>query len=138
MNEQENTNVIKRAYEAMATGDIESFLKLMDADVEWHMPAMDDVPFAGVRYGHNGVREFARLLNESHEVVEFLPEQFIAQGKIVVVLGRFEMRVRATGRKIASDWAHAWTVSAGKIAYFQEYVDTAAVVRGHAVSPAVR
>jgi hypothetical protein len=138
MHEQEHTALVKRAYETMMTGDIESFLKLLDADVEWHMPAMEDVPFAGVRYGHNGVREFARLLNESHEVVEFLPEQFIEQGKIVVVLGRFTMRVRATGRKVASDWAHAWTISDGKITYFQEYVDTAAVVRGHAMSLSAR
>src|SRR5262245_1922065 len=134
MNEQENTNLVKQGYDAMAAGDVESFLKLLDADIEWHMPAMEDVPFAGVRYGHNGIREFVHLLNESHEVVEFTAEQFVAHGKIVVVLGRFTMRVRATGRKIHSDWAHAWTVAGGKITYFKEYVDTAAVIRGHAMS----
>ena len=134
MNEQENTSLVKQAYEAMAAGDVESLLKLLDADIEWHMPAMEDVPFAGVRYGHNGVREFVYLLNDSHEVVEFMPEQFVAQGKIVVVLGRLTMRARLTGRKIHSAWAHAWTVAAGKVTYFQEYVDTAAVIRGHAMS----
>jgi ketosteroid isomerase-like protein len=138
MNEDENTKLVRQAYDSMMAGDIESFIKLLDPDVEWHMPAMEDVPFAGVRYGHNGVREFARLLNESHEVVEFLPGQFIAQGKIVVALGRFTMRVRATGRKIVSDWAHAWTIAGGKVTYFQEYVDTAAVIRGHAMSLSAR
>src|SRR5262245_11033794 len=138
MQEQENITLVNQAYETMMTGDTESFLKLLDADVEWHMPAMEDVPFAGVRYGHNGVREFARLLNESHEVIEFLPEQFVAQGKIVVALGRFTMRVRETGRKISSDWAHAWTISDGKITYFKEYVDTAVVMRGHAMSLSAR
>src|SRR5262245_5517684 len=138
MNEQENIRLVQQAYEAMATGDVESLLKLMDLDVEWHMPAMEDVPFAGARFGHNGVREFAYLLADSHEVVEFVPEQFIAQGKIVVALGRFTMRVRATGRKIVSDWAHAWTIDGGKITFFREYVDTAAVVRGHAMSLSAR
>jgi uncharacterized protein len=58
-------------------------------------------------------------------------EEYIAQGDKVVVLGRFLMRLKATGREFGSDWAHVWTVKGGKIVCFSEYVDTAAVSRAH-------
>jgi uncharacterized protein len=50
-----------------------------------------------------------------------------------VVLGRFVMHVKATGKESRSEWAHAWTVKEGVITHMQEYVDTAAVSRAHTV-----
>jgi ketosteroid isomerase-like protein len=128
---QENTRLVQQAYEKFGAGEVEAFVNLLDSEIEWIVPAMESVPFAGTWRGREGVRKFLRKLAETQEVVEFRPEQFVAQGNTVIVLGRFVMRVKATNRESASDWAHVWTIAAGKIAQVREYVDTAAVSHAH-------
>jgi ketosteroid isomerase-like protein len=68
---------------------------------------------------------------EVQDVVEFEPEEFIAQGDKVVVLGRFTMRIKATGRDSSSAWAHVWTLQGKMVSSVREYVDTLAVSRAH-------
>ena len=98
------------------------------------MPPIANVPFAGTWQGREQVGEFFRKMAEVQEIVEFEPEDFVAQGDKVVVLGRFWMHVKATGRDSRSEWAHVWTVKEGAITHMQEYVDTAAVSRAHTVA----
>jgi ketosteroid isomerase-like protein len=47
----------------------------------------------------------------------------------VVVLGRFHGRSRATGREFAVELCHVWRVVDGRITWFRNYVDTAALLR---------
>jgi ketosteroid isomerase-like protein len=135
MGEQENTRLVQEAYQRVRAGEFDAFLNALDSAIEWHLPAMENVPFAGTWRGREGVREFFRTVRESQEIVEFKPEQFVAQGDTVVVLGRFVMRVKSTGRESASLWAHVWTIAGGKIAHYREYVDTATVSIAHRASP---
>jgi ketosteroid isomerase-like protein len=134
MNSQDSTQLVKHVYESFRNGDAESFLDALDADIEWHIPEMADVPFGGTWRSREGVSQFLRKLSESQEVLDFRAEQFIAQGNTVVVLGCFVMYVKSTGRESASDWAHVWTLNGGKVTHFREYVDTATVTRAHAPS----
>ena len=131
MNEQANTRLIQQAYQRIRGGDIPSFLTLLAADVQWKVPSMANVPFAGTWQGRQHVGAFFRNVAETQERVEFVPEHFIAQDDKVVVLGHFVMRVKATGKESRSEWAQVWTVKDGVITHMQEYVDTAAVSRAH-------
>jgi uncharacterized protein len=131
MSEQENTRVVQDAYQNMQKGDARAFLNLLANEVEWRLPAMEQVPFAGAWHGRQGVEKFFGAVAASQEMMEFQPDQFIAQGDTVVVLGCFVMRVKATGRISRSDWAHVWTLKRGEVAVFREYVDTAAVSAAH-------
>jgi len=106
-------------------------------DVQWQLPEMGNVPFAGTRQGREGVRQFFSKVFEAQDVVEFEPQEYIAQGDKVVVLGRFLIRIKETGRDFASDWAHVWTVQGGKVKRFYEYVDTGAVSRTHTTAQTV-
>jgi len=137
MDGQDNTRLVQKAYERFGAGDLEGFVNSLDPEIEWHVPAMENVPFAGTWRGREGVREFLRKLTESQEVVEFRPEQFIAQDSTVIVLGRFVMRVKSTRTESASLWAHVWTITAGRITHYREYVDTAAVTNAHRASPSL-
>jgi ketosteroid isomerase-like protein len=132
MSEEDNVLLVRSAYRATAQGDTTALVNLLAADVVWRLPQMRGVPFAGEWRGREGVAKFFAAVAQSQEVVEFQPEQFIAQGKSVVVLGRFTMRVRATDRISRSQWAHIWTVESEQVSLFREYVDTAAVVAAHA------
>ena len=46
----------------------------------------------------------------------------------MVALIYAESTVRATGRRVVDSGAHVWTFRDGKVAHFQVYEDTAALV----------
>lgn len=132
MNEEDDVLLVRGAYQASAQGDTSALMNLLAADVVWSLPQMKGVPFAGEWHGREGVAKFFAAVAQSQEVLEFQPEQFIAQGETVVVLGYFIMRVKATGRISRSQWAHIWTLAGKQVSRFQEYVDTAEVIAAHA------
>jgi ketosteroid isomerase-like protein len=131
MNEQANTRLVQQAYQSIKAGDIQAFLNSFSQDVQWELPDMENVPFAGKWKGHEGVRQFFSKVFEVQDVLEFEPEEYVAQGDKVVALGKFLMRLKATDSEFSSKWAQVWTVKDGKVTRFYEYVDTAVVSRAH-------
>lgn len=126
MSEQDNSEVVRKAYENFKTGDIRSLMNQMSEDVDWRLPDIAGVPFAGARRGHGAVSEFFSTLADTQDVVSFVPREFVAQGDKVVALGTYRWRVKKNGREYGGDWAHVFTVRDGKIVGFHEYMDTAA------------
>jgi ketosteroid isomerase-like protein len=131
MADNETVAVVKTAFEAFQRGDIPAVLERMADDVHWETLAAAGVPFSGVRRGKTGVAEFFRQLSESEEVQLFEPQEFIAQGERVAVLGRYRARVKATGRTAETPWVMLFTVRGGRIANFYEVYDTAAAERAY-------
>ncbi len=127
MSEQENTKLVRQAYERFKSGGIQSLLNLVSDDVEWELPHIENAPFAGKRRGREQVGEFFKSLADAQEVLHFEPEEFIAQGDKVVALGHYRWRVKSTGRECEADWAHVFTIRNGKVSKMHEYTDTAAV-----------
>jgi ketosteroid isomerase-like protein len=126
MSEQENVNLVQQAYANFQRGDIQSLLGLLTDDIQWQLPDIENVPFAGKRQGREQVAEFFASLADSQDNLAFEPREFIAQGDKVVGLGRYQWRTKETGREYGGEWAHVFTVREGKIAVFHEYTDTAA------------
>jgi ketosteroid isomerase-like protein len=126
MSDQDNTAVVRKAYENFKTGNIEALLGQMSEDVDWHLPDIEGVPFAGARRGTGQVGEFFSTLADVQDTLAFEPREFVAQGDKVVVLGDYSWRVKKNGREYGSDFAHVFTVRDGKIVAFHEYMDTAA------------
>ena len=139
MSVRTNTETVQQVYEnfealgraGVKRTDMKPLLSLYSDDVEWHVPEMEDVPFAGPRRGIAGVRDFFIAVTEGLDVLRFETNEYIAQGDKVVALGRYSWRVKATGREFSSDFAHVCTIRGGKIVRFHEYMDTAAEVRAH-------
>lgn len=127
-------DMVQQAYQSVKAGDVQSLLNLLAEDVQWQLPEMENVPFAGTWHGREQVGQFFSTVVQTQDVIEFELEEFIAQGDKVVVLGRFSQRVKSTDRISASAWAHVWTVKDGKVIHFREYVDTAAVSRAYTVA----
>ena len=125
MSEQDNLQIVKEAYAAFKRGDIPAILNTLSDDVVWFLPGQTSlVPVAGERRGREEVGQFFAALDENQEVKEFEPQEFIAQGEKVVVLGQYRWRVKSTGREFSSDWVHVFTLRDGKVAGFKEYYDT--------------
>jgi ketosteroid isomerase-like protein len=125
MSEQDNVEVVRRAYENFKAGDIGALLGQMSEDVDWRLPEIEGAPFAGARKGRGQVTEFFTSLADAQDVVSFEPREFVSQGDKVVALGAYNWRVKKTGREYGGDWAHAFTVRDGRIVGFHEYMDSA-------------
>jgi len=126
MSDQDNSNLVRKAYENFKTGDIEALLGQMSEDVDWRLPDIEGVPFAGARRGTEQVAEFFSTLADVQDALAFEPREFVAQGDKVVALGGYKWRVKKNGREYGGDFAHVFTVSGDKIVGFHEYMDTAA------------
>jgi hypothetical protein len=128
MSEQQNLEVVRRGYEAFGRGDIHALLDLLADDVEWVSPGPPELPTAGNRRGRQQVAQFFQAVDQIFEIQQFEPKAFVAQGDRVVVLGTDTARIKATGKMVTEDWAHAFTVHDGRIVRMQEFIDTSAVV----------
>jgi len=127
MSEQDNLQIVKEAYASFKRGDIPAILNMLSDDVVWFLPGQADlVPVAGMRRGREQVGQFFSVLGENQEAEQFEPQEFVAQGEKVVVLGQYRWRIKSTGREYASDWVHVFTLRDGKVAGFKEYFDTGA------------
>jgi ketosteroid isomerase-like protein len=124
MDEQTNIALLRQAYDAYSKGDIQRVMGMFAQDIEWDMPEVEGIPFSGKRHGIGQVGEFFRLMDECQEAREFTPDQFIARGDQVIVLGHCTFAVRTTGLEYSDEWCHVFTVKAGKVTSFKEYSDT--------------
>lgn len=126
MNEERNKDVVRQAYQAFKTGDMETLLGIFSEDIEWRTPDIKNAPFYGNFKGREKCADFFRKLDEAEEFEKFEPGDFLAEGDRVVVLGAAKAHVRETNRKYETDWIHIFTLSDGKITKFIEFMDTAA------------
>lgn len=135
MNEQQNVELVRRAYAAFANKDLEHVLMCMAPQIEWEIPAVPQLCFTGKRHGREQVAEYFRLNSELQETRELSPKEFIAQGNKVVVLGHGAWTARETGRDFESDWVHVFTIEGGQIMAFREFLDVHVAVEAFQCFP---
>jgi len=99
MSENGNTNIVQNVYENFRAGEIKALLNLLSDDIEWQLPEIENVPFAGKRRGHEQMEQFFTSLVDTQEVQHFEPREFIADGDKVVALGHYAWHVKSTGRE---------------------------------------
>jgi len=127
MSTAQNVQTVKAFFTAIGRGDREALLKLVAEDVEWIIPGRD-WPLAGTHRGHAGVLELLENASQSLET-STEPQEFIAQGDRVLVVGTATGRVKATNKPFEDDWIFALTVQDGKLTSIREYIDTQALAR---------
>lgn len=126
MGANENVMIVQQLYADFGQGDIPSVLSVMAEDVIWKQPVTGPAPFAGTVRGREQLGEWFGQMDAVSEVEAFEPQEFIAKGDSVVVLGNYRYRSKATGKSWESDWAMVWVVKNGQIAEGQIYEDTLA------------
>lgn len=129
MSKNGNVQTIRKLYDDLAAGDVDSVIAAMDSQIEWNeaesFPYDDSNPYVGPSAVVDGV--FARLGTE-WEGFSVVVEQLIAgEGDVVLTLGRYQATHRATGRSLDAQLAHVWWLHGGKVIRFQQYTDTAQV-----------
>jgi ketosteroid isomerase-like protein len=121
-----NKDIVEGVYASFVQGDVPAVLGAMADDIQW--TEADGFPLAGTYVGPQAVLEgvFMRLgeIGDDYAVV---PEQFVATGDTVVVLGHYAWKHKSSGKPAAVKMAHVVTLDGGKIATFQQHVDTVRV-----------
>ena len=121
-----NVSLIQSLYAAFGRGDIATIVNGLAADVDWTVNGRSkDYPLLGNWKGPAGVQKFFQGVAEYGEAIEFSPKEFFASEDRVCVLGHYAWTIRKTGRKVASDWVHIFTVHNGKVVKLKEFTDTA-------------
>ena len=106
-------------------------------DVDWYIPGdVDTVPWIGRKRGRAGVAEFYRQLQELVVAERFEIRTIVSEGERCVVLGDLVTVVRATGRRIESEFAFDIEVRDGLITRYHMFEDTWAVARACSPDPA--
>lgn len=126
MSEQDNLDIVMGIYEAFGRGDLPAVLNRVDPQAELQFEGPSAVPWTGNYHGREGWTKFFQTLGRNVDEITLTMEPFAAQGDRVVVAGRYQARVKATGQRIDSPLVHLWTLRNGMVARCLELTDTAA------------
>ena len=117
---QENVDLVRSAYNAFGSGDMETVQRLL-ADCEWH--EMEGMPYGGVFTGPEAI--FGNVFGPITQDVNgftVAPDELLDAGDRVVSVGRYSGTGSAGPVDVA--FAHVWTVADGQITKFVQYCDT--------------
>ena len=121
MEVQPDIEQMRRAYKAIARGETEAALELIDRDVE--VRDRPEAPDPQTYHGHEGVRDALQATWDTFEMVEFEPQQFVEIGDRIVVVIRMRGRGKGSGVPVEDRIAHLWTMRDGKAWRLQVYSD---------------
>jgi ketosteroid isomerase-like protein len=116
-----NEELIRSAYGAIASGDLEAAMELIDPDVV--VRDRPETPDPRTYRGHEGVVEALASSDESFEEFELQPQRWVAEGEHVMIELRMSGRGRGSGVPVEEMIAHLWTVRDGKLVALQVYSD---------------
>ena len=120
----ENSDALKRGYEAFNQGDMDTVAELYEDDVRWEGPNTEGLPMSGVNEGKEAVLQALGAIGEQFESFSVTPDEWIEQGDTVVVLSHTEARTKS-GNGFETPNVEIWRMSGGKAQRVQSLTDTA-------------
>ncbi len=124
-----NTDTVKKIYDAFGRGDVAAILDKLDNAIEWETQApVNGVPWLQPRCGKANVTGFFESLAPL-KIIRFEPHTFFDGGVTIFVLIAFEATHRGKTYSFPNN-GHLWQFnSAGKVARFDHITDTAQMIR---------
>jgi ketosteroid isomerase-like protein len=119
---QENVEIVRRAYEAFARGDIEAALAIVQPDIqiEDHERSLE-TPTS--YHGRDGFLTLFATVNEGFSDVRYTPEELTDVGDRVLVEVRRTGRGRASGAQVEERQFHVWDMIDARAVRFRVYLD---------------
>ena len=119
---RENMEIVRRATEAMLSGDAATALDALDPDVEWHA-TVGGLEEGRVARGHEEVAQAFADYFAIWERIELRADDYIdAGGDQVVVFFHEVAKGRQSGAVVETDTGTVNTVRNGKIARVRSYM----------------
>jgi len=120
---QANVGVVRREVAAWERDDLEAWLSMIDADVEWLTAVERDLGSAGrVLHGHEGMRELWNLWRTEFDDFWIETDEIRdLGGNRVLRLAHMRFRGQASGIQVESQLALLYTLRDGKIVRSDDY-----------------
>lgn len=112
--------VVEKMFSAFENGDIDKFVSTVSDNTVWIYHGTQIIP-KGAFEKKDGVREFFSNILDKTEIISFEPQQFIVEGKMVVVLGQEHQKVKRSGRELKQRWIQVYTVENDLITRMEEF-----------------
>ena len=122
-----NVDVVRGMYEAFGRGDIEAVLASFDPQIGWREAESNPYEPGGEPWiGPDAIVEklFVKL-GQEWDSFTVSPGEFYDAGEAVITEGRYRGSYKATGKSIDAQFCHVLKLREGKVASFQQYLDTA-------------
>ena len=120
----ENSDALKRGYEAFNSGDAETLSQLYSDDVVWEGPVTEGVPMSGRIEGKDAVLQALGQVGEQFESFHVSPDQLVEEGDTIVVLSSIEGTTNS-GNQLKMPGVEAWDMSGGIANRVRSWADTA-------------
>ena len=120
-----NLDLIARVYWAFDDRDFSVIPRVFDSDIDIKQAA--ELPWGGHHHGHEGAVEFFTTLL-AHIDSKVTSEHLFAAGDAVVQSGRTSGITRTGGTAFDVAEMHVWSLYEGRVAGFDAYVDTPAML----------
>ena len=118
-----NTDILRRAYAAFASGDIPKVLASLHDEIEWIEPAGH--VYAGTFTGADAIVQNVFMpLGTDWDSYSVEPDTFVAEGDQVAALGWVSGKYKATGIAFRARFVHWWTMTDGRATRFEAIEDT--------------
>lgn len=135
MHPEDQIEVVRAIYSAMAQRDIARLLDLLDERCT--VDQDPSLPWGGHHVGHDGFGTFALTLASTIDSAVTIHALFAADGD-VIQFGRTAGTVKRTGVAFDVPEVHRWTVRNGKAVAAQMAIDTPSMLKALAAEPADR
>lgn len=124
-----NIDAVRASYEAFHRKDIAGVLAALAPDVLWtHPDGMNEFGLGGAKRGHEEVIAFIRHVPTYIAEMRLDAQEFIESGDRIVVFGSRRVTA-ANGRRATLRFVHSWRFADGKAVAFEDYFDTAELIR---------
>jgi ketosteroid isomerase-like protein len=107
-----NVRLVRRAHEALNSGDPNALIALCDAGFQLDMS--DRIFNPAIYEGHDGIRQFYSDVRDVWESYVWEPEELIESGPDVVALVRSTGRGRGSGVEVDRETAMVWSIREGR------------------------
>jgi ketosteroid isomerase-like protein len=131
--EAHNVATLKAAYKRWSDtkgGSVDDWLKVCADNIDFGSLAQGAAPkvqYLTAYSSRDALKDYFDGLSRDWEMVDWITEEFIAQGDRVVVLSQCTWRYKKTGKVVSTPKADAWRFAGGKAVEYFEYYDTAQV-----------
>lgn len=120
----ENSDALKRGYEAFNNGDVETVSRLFADEARWVGPQTDGLPMSGIHRGKEAVLQALGSIGGQFERFHIDPDQIVENGETLVVLSLLDGMTKS-GNDVKLPGVEVWQMRGGKAHRVQSLVDTA-------------
>jgi len=113
----QDLELLRELYREWEAGNLRAGSELLSDELVTVWP--EGFPHAGTYHGPRQHRRAMREWLSAWTEFKLVAEDFIRVGETIVVPFRVRARGAGSGVEVDRRWAHAWTISAGKVVRFE-------------------